>query len=76
MALKNLNWQEHTGNTKPVNLANAAMVVYRTEISSDRYLSHIHAPMQADKLNWQREDGKTKHAPKIGKIARYAVVRR
>ena len=68
----NFIWQNHHTNTRPVN--EEIYVIYRTEGLVKDPLSHVHMPTRAGDINWQRTDEKNKIAPKIGKIAQYAVV--
>ena len=72
--IKDLIWQNHHTNTRPIS--EELYIVYKTEGLPNETLSHIHMPAMARDINWQRTDEKNKIAPKIGKIARYAVVKK
>jgi hypothetical protein len=49
--MKNYTPTKHNGTIQPVN--NRKKVVYRTTHDNGR-LSHIHAPVMAEYLNWGR----------------------
>ena len=63
--MKNYNPTKHNGTIQPVN--NRKRVVYRTTHDNGR-LSHIHAPIHAEYLNWGRN-------LTIGRIYDYEVLK-
>lgn len=65
--MRNLNFVEHKGNTRPKDLAEDTLVVYKTT-STATPESHVHMPMKAGLLNWDNTE------QYMGAILEYAML--